>query len=261
MDIATLVGLTLAVGGILLGQYAEGGSLMSIMQLTAAIIVFCGTIGAVMISFPMESVKQGARMARVAFREDRTDFNAVIGQLVGFAEKTRREGLLSLEQVIKDVPDAFTQRALQLVADGTDPDMVRSILETDLDQHQEHLQQGAKVFEAAGGYAPTIGIIGAVLGLIHVMENLSDPGKLGSGIAVAFVATVYGVASANILFLPMASKIKERIKEQMLGREMVVEGILGVQSGDNPYLIREKMLSYLNDKHRRLVRDDSGQGR
>ncbi|MEK7773074.1 MAG: flagellar motor protein, partial [Deltaproteobacteria bacterium] len=216
MDIATIVGLTLAFGAILGGQVLEGGSIHAIMQMTAALIVMGGTIGATMINYPLATVLLAVKNAKLAFFNPKSDPVGIIKQIIELSAIARKDGLLALENVIKGIADPFFKKGLQLIVDGTEPKLTREILEIDISCSEEYNLSSAKVFESAGGYAPTIGILGAVLGLIHVMENLDDPKKLGSGIAVAFVATVYGVGAANLLWLPIAGKMKFKIKEESM---------------------------------------------
>jgi chemotaxis protein MotA len=246
-DFATIGGLVLAFGGILGGLILEGGKLRDITQLTAAIIVLGGTCGAVMVSTPMAILRGAARrlLHVVVDKNERSD--AVIDELVGYATSARRSGLVSLEQDVLEIEDPFLRKALNLAVDGTDLQEIRSMmqLETELDENQAFAE--SRVFENAGGYAPTIGIIGAVLGLIQVMKNLSDISEVGHGIAVAFVATVYGVGLANLILLPVATKIKARIESETALRELKLEGVVAIVEGLNPKLIRVKLEAYQRD--------------
>ncbi len=241
MDITTIGGLVLGLGCILLGQVLEGGHVGSILQDTAAIIVFGGTFGAVMVSFPKKDFMRGMKMFKLAFTDKKEDMSAVTRQIVGLATIARRDGVLALEGKLAEIEDRFLKKALTYVVDGVDASVTRSSLEAAIEaEHQENMV-AAKVWEAAGGYSPTIGIIGAVLGLIHVMENLSDPSKLGGGIAVAFVATVYGVATANLLYLPAANKLKRKFGLAMERKVIITEGVLAIQEGLNPRVLEEKL--------------------
>jgi len=241
MDITTIGGLILGLGCILLGQILEGGHVGSIMQDTAAIIVFGGTFGAVMVSFPKKDFVRGLKSFKLAFTDKKEDMSGVTRQIVDLASTARRDGVLALESKLAEIEDRFLKKALSYVVDGVDATVTRSSLEAAMEaEHQENMQ-AAKVWEAAGGYSPTIGIIGAVLGLIHVMENLSDPSKLGGGIAVAFVATVYGVASANLLYLPSANKLKRKFVLAMERKVVIIEGVLAIQEGLNPRVLEEKL--------------------
>lgn len=245
MDIATIVGITLALGAIVGGQILEGGHLGSIMQLTAFVIVMGGTIGAVCVQNSLPVVIRSVSILGLVFGNQSHDIGGTIKTIVDLANVSRKQGLLALEAKLKDIHDPFLSKGIQLIVDGTDPKMVQEILEIEVDHHEEYNILAAKVWEAAGGYAPTIGIIGAVLGLIHVMENLADPSKLGSGIAVAFVATVYGVGAANLFFLPFANKIKFKIKEETAARSVIVMGLVSLAQGENPRLMQEKLESFL----------------
>jgi chemotaxis protein MotA len=245
MDKATVGGIVLAIGAILGGQALEGGHAGSLMQLTAAIIVIGGTVGAVMVAFPMKDFVAGLKMGKAAITEKPSDIPALMKQIVELATIARRDGVLALESKLSGVTDPFFRRALQFLVDGVEATVARSALETEMDaEHEEHTV-AAKVFESAGGFAPTVGILGAVLGLIHVMENLSDPSKLGPGIAVAFVATVYGVGLANLLFLPMANKLKRRLNLERERKTMITEGVLSIQEGLNPRVLEEKLKAFL----------------
>jgi chemotaxis protein MotA len=244
MDILTILGLTLGFGAILGGQILEGGSMHSIMQLTAAIIVVGGTFGAVLVNYPMSSFLLALKNAKLALFNGSGDPHKTIKLLADLAAVARKDGLLALETSIRKVDDPFLKKGLQLVVDGTEPKLTREILEIEINHTEEYNLTSAKVFESAGGYAPTIGILGAVMGLIHVMENLADPQKLGSGIAVAFVATVYGVGSANLIYLPLAGKMKLKIREQVIRQEMIVEGLISLSEGENPRRVEEKLMGF-----------------
>ncbi len=243
-DLATIAGLILAGAGIVGGLLLEGGEIHDISQVTAAIIVLGGTIGAVLINTPLPTFLAAMGRMRAVFLEKAAPAAAAVDLIVEYATKARKNGVVSLEQDATNEKDPFLRKALNLAVDGTDMQEIRSMLELEISIDEHHAESEAKVFEAAGGYAPTIGIIGAVMGLIQVMKNLSDIDKVGHGIAVSFVATVYGVAVANILFLPMANKIKARAHEEMRFKELIVEGILGIVEGLNPKLIRTKLEAY-----------------
>lgn len=245
MDFLTIIGILLGFGAIIGGQVLEGGSLHSIMQVTAAIIVFGGTIGAVMVNYPLSTFLMALKNAKLALLNGKGDPDHIISQITEMANVARKEGLLSLESMIKKIEDPFFKKGLQMVVDGTEPKVTREILEIDISYSEEYHTTSAKVFESAGGYAPTIGILGAVLGLIHVMENLSDPELLGAGIAVAFVATVYGVGSANLLWLPIAGKLKFKMREESILKEMTIEGLIALSEGENPKRVQEKMTGFL----------------
>jgi chemotaxis protein MotA len=250
MDKATVIGFVLGIGAIVGGQVLEGGTIHSIIQLTAAVIVFGGTFGAVFISFPFHEVVGAFQGIKKIIKEPPQDPYKIIRQITNYTNKARKEGILSLEKEIKNVEDSFLKKSLTMAVDGVEPNMIREVMEKELEYIDEHGKGSSRVFRSAGGYAPTIGILGAVLGLIQVMENLNDPSKLGAGIATAFVATVYGVGSANLLFLPIASKLELRHRHEMIVKEMILEGIVSVSMGENPRLIEEKLVSFLSEKQK-----------
>lgn len=245
MDKLSLVGLALAAVAILGGQLLEGGNLGSLLQLAAFLIVIGGTLAAVMVQSPLPVFVDGVRLARWVVLPPAFDGEGIIRQIGDWAAHARRDGMLALENQLPTVDDPFTRSGLQMLIDGFEPERIRESLEVETVAWEERQRAAAKVWEAAGGYAPTIGILGAVLGLIHVMENLSDPNKLGGGIAVAFVATVYGVGSANLLFLPVAHKLKALIARQVRRREIVADGLLGIANGENPKVIESRLAGYL----------------
>lgn len=245
LDLTSVAGVPLGIGFILAGQLLEGGKLQSILQLTAAIIVFGGTFGAVLVSFSLSDVKQALHSLRHVFLVEETNVEDTINAIARFAIKARRDGIMSLEDEVERLDDQFLKRGLGLAVDGTSPNTLRAMLEGESESRTDLDEMPARVFESAGGYAPTIGIIGAVLGLIHVMENLTDPNKLGAGIAVAFVATVYGVGSANLIFLPIAAKLRLNAATAAKRRQLVCEGILSIQEGLNPRLIEHKLRGLL----------------
>ena len=244
IDIATIGGLALALAGILGGLLLEGGKLQDIAQFTAALIVLGGTAGAVLVSTPLTVVMGALQRLAGVFRDATVPFTELIDEVIGYAAHARKHGLVSLEQQALEVEDPFLRKALNLAVDGTDLQEIRNMLELEIELEEHHIEAEAKVFEAAGGYAPTVGIIGAVLGLIQVMKNLANIDGVGHGIAVAFVATVYGVASANLLFLPAASKIRARMDAEMRRKELILEGVSGIVEGLNPKLIRSKLEAY-----------------
>jgi chemotaxis protein MotA len=252
MDLATILGIAIALGGILIGQAIEGGSVLQILQPTAGLIVFGGTLGATMIGFPMSVVKQAAVDFMHFFMDAKSSPNTVIDQVIKFTNKARREGIISLEKDAATIEDEFFRKAIMMAVDGSEPKELRQTMEVELQYMEERGEQSAKVYEAAGGYAPTIGIIGAVLGLIQVMQHLDNIEEVGKGIAVAFVATIYGVASANILFLPAANKLKMKHRKHMIIKEMMLEGTLGILEGQNPRLIEGKLTSFLDEELQKL---------
>src|SRR5207244_6884946 len=258
MDLSTVLGIVVALGGILLGQAIEGGSVLQILQPTAAMIVFGGTLGAVMISFPMSVIKQAAADLLHLFKEDNIQPNDVIDEVVKFTNKARREGIISLEKDAAGVKDEFFKKSIMMAVDGSEPKELRKTMEVELQYMEERGEYSAKVYEAAGGYSPTIGIIGAVLGLIQVMQHLDNIDEVGKGIAVAFVATIYGVASANIFFLPAAGKLKFKHRKRMIIKEMMLEGCLGILEGQNHRLIETKLTSFLEKESQQLRAEQAG---
>jgi chemotaxis protein MotA len=247
MDILSIVGIIGAVSAILLGMTLEGGDINALVNLPAFLIVFGGTIGAALLQSPLKLVKKALKMLPWIFKPQHRNLAEQSEKIVGFAMLARKNGLLGLEPQIEIEEDEFMKLGLQLLVDGCQPTVMRDILELELSSIESNELQAAKVFEAMGGYAPTIGIIGAVLGLIHVMQNLADPASLGAGIATAFVATVYGVGSANLLFLPASNKLKTLTLSMSQGREMLIDGFNSIAMGENPRLIEIKLSSYVNN--------------
>jgi len=247
-DLVSIGGLVVAVGGILSGLIMDGGKMKDVQQFSAALIVVGGTLGAVMITTPM-AILLGAlgRIGAVFFEKTHTP-SVVIEEIVGFATQARKQGIVSLEQQADRIADPFMRKALNLAIDGVEMNQLRGIMELEITLLEQRGEAEAKVFESAGGYSPTIGIIGAVLGLMQVMKNLANIEEVGRGIATAFVATVYGVALANILLLPVANKLKARVREEVHIRELALEGILSVVEGMNPKLIRTKLEAYAPPK-------------
>jgi chemotaxis protein MotA len=239
-----LLGLILAFGGIVGGLIMEGGKLKDISQFTAAIIVLGGTCGAVMVSTPMNILVAAARRLGNVILDKSDSPGAVIEELIGYAAAARRSGLVALEDQALQVQDPFLRKALNLAVDGTDLQEIRNMMQLEIELHENQALAEARVFECAGGYAPTIGIIGAVMGLIQVMKNLANLEEVGHGIAVAFVATVYGVGLANVVLLPVATKIKTRIENETALKELMLEGVVGIVEGMNPKLIRNKLEAY-----------------
>ncbi len=246
MDILSIIGILVAIGAILGGNVLEGGHVDSLLQLTALIIVGGGTIGAIMLQSPLPVFLRALRMVGWVFIPPKLAAQAAVEKIVGWSNIARKEGLLGLESMAESEEDLFARKGLQLLVDGSEPDTIRTILEVELGTKEHHDVEGAKVFEGMGGYSPTIGIIGAVMGLIHVMNNLADPGKLGSGIATAFVATIYGVGMANLIFLPMAAKLKSIVHHHSQFREMIIEGVISIAEGENPRNIETKLQGYLH---------------
>ena len=247
MDIASIGGIMLAIVGILAGMMIEGGSIAQITQPTAALIVVGGTTGAVMLQFPLKTFVAALKQAMKIFISSSADGDEVLKQLVQFANKARKSGIVSLDQDLASVSDPFLKQALMLAIDGTEPNEVRKIMQMELDNKAEMEEKIPQVFEAAGGYSPTVGIIGAVLGLIQVMQHLDNINEVGRGIAVAFVATIYGVALANLICLPAAGKLKIRHREEQMVKEMMLEGVISILEGMNPRMMETKLKTFLLD--------------
>lgn len=245
MDKGSFAGVIVALGGILLGLTLEGGKIGQILQPTAALIVFGGTLGAIMLQFPLAVVLAAFASLVTVFFEPDEDPLTVVKEMVGYAQKARKEGIVSLDPEIEKIRDSFLKKSLMLAVDGTEPAELRKIMEFELDNESERSENIPKVFESAGGFSPTIGIIGAVLGLIQVMQHLDNIAEVGRGIAVAFVATIYGVASANLFFLPASGKLKIRNRAVELRHEIALEGVISILEGMNPRMVETKLLSFL----------------
>ncbi|MGA9555750.1 MAG: flagellar motor protein [Terriglobales bacterium] len=249
MDKATLGGLVLALGGVLLGLLLEGGNVSQILQPTAAIIVFGGTLGASLIQYPLPVALTSARRLAHVFVEPKQGAQSTITLLVRYANQARREGIISLDKEISTIQEPFLRRALMLAIDGTESKELRKIMELELDNKEEQEEKIPQLFESAGGFSPTIGIIGAVLGLIQVMQHLDKIEEVGRGIAVAFVATIYGVGLANLFFLPVAGKLRIRIREEQIIREMTLEGVISILEGMNPRMLETTLRGFLTQAH------------
>jgi chemotaxis protein MotA len=244
LDVASFLSLPLSVGLILAGQALEGGSVRSLFQPTAALIVCGGTLGAILMSFSLVDVLRAAAALGTVFTWDGERPNMTISTLMPYVHLAWQKGILALDGELPEVKDQFLRKALAFVVDGHPPDALRAILETENQNREEYDELPAKVFEAAGGYSPTIGILGAVLGLIQTMRHLGDPSELGTGIAVAFVATVYGVASANLLLLPMANKIRMKASEAARRHDLMIEGVLAIQERVHPQMAEERLRGF-----------------
>jgi len=245
MDVLSLIGVILAFIAIIGGNYLEGGHAGALLNGPAALIVIGGTLGAAFLQTPLPALKRASVIVRWIILPPAIDMLGGINQVVTWSMKARKEGLLGLESIADAEADPYARKGLQLLVDGAEPEAIRSILEVDLYTQESRDLQAAKMFESMGGYAPTIGIIGAVMGLIHVMGNLADPSQLGSGIAVAFVATIYGVSFANLLLLPIGNKLKSLVLQNSRYREMLLEGILSIAEGENPRAIEMKLQGFV----------------
>lgn len=250
-DVATFLGLALAAGGIVGGLILEKGSIRDIAQFTAALIVVGGTLGAVLVTSPLKTVVSAVSYLKVIFLEKSVDPAGLLDEVIVYATKARKQGIVSLESDAANIADPFLRKAINLAVDGTDIDELKSMMELEIVQVELDAEEAAKVYECGGGYSPTIGIIGAVLGLIQVMKNLANISEVGHGIAVAFVATVYGVALANLILLPAAAKIRSRAATDGKLRELALDGVIGMIEGSNPKIIRSKLEAYLPSKSRK----------
>lgn len=252
MDLATVIGLALGVGGVLGGAIVEGVHLTVLFKLSAFMIVGFGTAGATVMSFPFDAIKETWPVFKKAFQKQELQPSAIVTQLVGFATKARREGLLGLEEEAEAIADPFMKKGLQLVVDGTDIEMIRNIMETDIAFLEARHKVGEGIYGIAGGFSPTFGIIGTVMGLIHALAQMGEGGaggaELAAAIATAFIATFYGIAFANVFFLPLSFKLKQNSQQEVLLREVMLEGILSISAGDNPRIVEEKLKAFLPPK-------------
>lgn len=246
MDILSLSGFFLATIAIIVGAVLKGAGIKALGSSAAFMIVVVGTIAAIFIQTSLPVMRHALRIAGWVFRPPQIDSNSTIRKIVEWSNIARKQGLLGLEPLIERESDPFMKKGLQLVVDGSEPDTLRGIMEVELSAREHTDTAGAKVFEGMGIYAPTLGIIGAVLGLMAVMQNLADPSKLGKGIAAAFTATIYGIGLANLVFLPMASKLKSAIAAQSQAREMIIEGLIGIAQGENPRAIESRLQSFMH---------------
>lgn len=245
MDLLSVFGVILAFGAILGGNYLEGGHIDSLFNGPAALIVIGGTFAAIMLQTPFSELKRGLGMLRWVFVPPYVSIDDGIEKVISWSMRARKEGLLGLETIVEKESEPFAEKGLQLLVDGAEPEVIRNVLELDLISKERYDLSSAKIYDGMGGYSPTIGIIGAVMGLIHVMSNLADPSSLGSGIATAFVATIYGVAFANLLFFPVGSKLKSVILRQSQYREMLIEGLVAISEGENPRSIELKLRGFI----------------
>lgn len=250
IDFATAAGLVIGVGAILVSYLMEGGTLGSIFRLPAVMIVIFGTFGAGMITTSLGTVLSIPTYLRIAFWGKEDDVKETIDRIVLLADRARREGILGLESYLETAPNPFFQKALQLLIDGTEVTVLRSILETEISYVEERHRRGIELFKKLGGFAPTMGIIGTVLGLIHTLANTTDTSRMAAGIASAFIATLWGVSSANLFFLPIGDKLRHRHLDEMANFELILEGVVAIQSGENPRVVRTKLMSYINPQER-----------
>ena len=246
MDYLSFIGVAIAFAAILGGNWLEGGHLETLANGPAMVIVLGGTVGAVLLQTPMQVFLRTMRMLGMVFMPPTHSLDTTVNKLVKWSKVARKDGLLGLEAVVKGESDLFVRKGMQLLVDGNEPEEIRHTLEVELDSRERFDLQASKVLESMGGYSPTIGIIGAVMGLIHVMQNLADPSKLGSGIATAFVATIYGVGLANLFLLPFGNKMKALAQDKSHYRELIIEGVVSIAEGENPRNIESKLQGYLH---------------
>lgn len=246
MELTTIIGLVLAFGALIGGSILKGAGVSALWGPAAFVIVIIGTIAAILVQTPMPVVKHALKISKWLFKPPAQDGHKLIEKIVEWSNVSRKQGLLALEGTVATETDPFLKKGLQLLVDGAEPDTIRGVLEVDMETKEHFDTQGAKFWEGMGIYAPTLGIIGAVLGLIAVMKNLADPSKLGHGIAAAFTATIYGIAAANLFFLPFAAKLKSNIAKQTAMRNLVVEGLIAIAQGENPRNIEAKLSGYLH---------------
>lgn len=251
MDIASVLGTILGFAGVIGGQLLEGGHLSQIMQGTAAIIVLGGTFGSMFLAFTVQDVTKAFKMIPMIYQNIDLDVRPAIEEIIRIATIARKEGVLAVEGQRDSIQNELFKKSIKFVIDGFEPNTVKEIIDTEIWLAFEEEENAGKVFEGAGGFAPTIGIIGAVLGLIHVMSMLNEPSKIGEGIAVAFVATVYGVALANLVLIPWGMKLKRKAQQRMLAKEVVKLGVVGIQEGLNPHFLQEKLEVYIEEAHRK----------
>lgn len=253
MDFIALLGLIIGVGAVIVGNIVEGGTTAHLVQAAAAIIVFGGTFGAVILSFPFKDIITAFISLKFIFLNRKINFNETIETILDLLVIARKRGLLALQEELDRIDDPFLKRGITYVIDGISPNIIRESLTQEIYAYEEIMRKGAKVYDSAGGYAPTIGIIGAILGLIHVLKNVADPSRIGVGIATAFVATIYGVGSANLIFIPLAKRIVNKLEEEILLMELMIEGILGIEAGMNPYFLRVKLESFLRERQKERI--------
>ncbi len=244
MDFFLIFGLLVGLSSIIVGNFIEGGTTAHLIQLAAFVIVFGGTFGAVMVSFPFSDIINAIKGAKIAFGNKNHPERLMIEEILNLLIVARKRGIMALEAELSQVSNPFLKKALQMVVDGYEPSIIKYSIYQEIQNYEETIKRAAKVFDSAGGYAPTIGIIGAVLGLIHVLQNIADPSKIGTGIATAFVATIYGVGSANLIFIPLSKRIINKATNEIRMMRIIAEGILGIEKGINPHYLRALLESF-----------------
>jgi chemotaxis protein MotA len=255
MKASTAIGIGVAIAGLLMGALMEGSQIAAFIDPPAILIVFGGTLGATLASTSMESVKRIPSLYKRAMSAEHQDPAGRVELLVSLADKARREGLLALESGVAEIDDEFTRKGLQLVVDGTDPEVILQVLENEIDGASGRAAADKTIFEKAGGFAPTMGILGTVLGLVHVLQNLDQPSTLGPAISGAFIATLYGVGSANVIFLPVGAKLHHIADAETSLREMTIEGLLAIQAGDNPRVVADKLEAFVPPEDRKAAKE------
>ncbi len=255
---SSIIGLVVCFAGLMLGATMEGAPVMAVLNPSAMMIVLGGTLGVTILGTSFDAIKAIPALYKKVFMAEQFDLRGRVSELVGFAEKARRDGLLALDDELSTVHDDFMRRGLQLVVDGTDPDMVAEVLDSEVESMKRRHAAGSQPFEKAGGFAPTMGIIGTVFGLVHVLENLDEPATLGPAISAAFIATLLGVGIANVVFLPTANRLKQLSNAEREFRMLTIEGILGIQSGDNPRVLSDKLLTFVPPAEREAIAADKG---
>lgn len=260
MEPSTLIGILVGFGAIILSIIVDGGSFTSLINEAAAIMVIGGSTGALLVSYPLSAITTLPQFIMMTFQKPKVDFNQLVELFVGLADRARREGLLSLEEEVSQIDDDFMKKGIMLIVDGVDPSVVQEVLETDTDLMEERQRDGVAMLSSLGAFGPTMGMIGTVIGLIGVLSQLSDPENLGGSIAVAFTSTLYGVLLANLFWLPMATKLKTVVQTNVNGRNMITQGILSVQAGENPRIVQEKLEGYLDPKTRGQEKSDDDAG-
>ncbi|WP_353684489.1 flagellar motor protein [Thermodesulfovibrio sp. 3907-1M] len=253
MDLVALLGLIIGIGAIIAGNIAEGGTTAHLVQAAAAIIVFGGTLGATILSFPLKDIITAFVSLKFIFFSRNVNFEETIETILDLLVIARKRGLLALQEEVDRIDDSFLKRGITYVIDGLSPSIIKESLQQEIYAYEEIIRRAARVYDSAGGFAPTIGIIGAILGLIHVLKNVTDPSKIGIGIATAFVATIYGVGSANLIFIPIAKRIVNKLEDEILLMELMVEGILGIEAGMNPYFLRAKLESFVRERQKERI--------
>ncbi len=245
MDKATVGGFGLVLIAVLGSVFIEGGNPLSLINISAALLVFGGSIGVGMVAFPMGVVTRIPKLVRIAIKEPKHDSADLLEQFVNLADRARKEGLLALEQEAASIKNPMLKKGIMLVVDGTDPEVVKGMLEIEVSAREARHEVGIGLFEALGGFAPTLGILGTVMGMIHILSHMGSPDELSKAIAVAFTATLYGVASANLFWLPIAAKLKRRTADEAEAAYLIIDGVAAIQAGDNPRIVREKLAGYI----------------